>query len=61
MFAKFTMVKTMNDRFLEELPDSDVSNLIRQDDILVYFPLSIFYNYHAKVLYKYISVGSRLI
>ena len=40
MFAKFTMVKTMNDRFLEELPDSDVSNLIRQDVILVYLFLN---------------------
>jgi len=30
MFAKVTMIKTLNDRFLEELPDSDVSNLIRQ-------------------------------
>ena len=28
--SKASLVKTINDRFLEELPDSDVSNFIRQ-------------------------------
>ena len=41
MFAKVTMIKTMNDRFLQELPYSDVSNLIRHCATLVHLHFTV--------------------